>query len=71
MLAGLAFTAGLLVAAGWVALWVYVLSREGEVRFLPRWVWALLCVLCVPTGAIAYLIFGRVWGRPHDGRPRG
>ena len=62
MLADLAFTAGLLVAAGWIALWVIELSRAAEVRLLPRWAWAALCVFCVPAGAIAYLIAGRVWG---------
>ena len=68
MLADLAFAAGLLVAAGWMALWAVELSRAREVRFLPRWAWALLCVFCVPAGAIAYLIAGRVWGRPHGRR---
>jgi hypothetical protein len=62
MLADLAFTAGLLVAAGWIALWVIELSRAREVRLLPRWAWAALCMFCVPAGAIAYLIAGRVWG---------
>ena len=62
MLADLAFTAGLLVAAGWIALWVIVLSRAREVRLLPRWAWAPLCMFCVPADAIAYLIAGRVWG---------
>jgi len=69
MLADLAFTAGLLVAAGWIALWVIELSRAREVRLLPRWAWAALCMFCVPAGAIAYLIAGRVWGRPHERRP--
>ena len=69
MLADLAFVAGLLVAAGWIALWVIEPSREEEVRLLPRWAWALLCVFRVPAGAIAYLIAGRVWRRPHGHRP--
>lgn len=69
MLADLAFAAGLLVAAGWMALWAVELSRAREVRFLPRWAWALLCVFWVPAGAIAYLIAGRVWGRPRGRRP--
>ena len=69
MLADLAFAAGLSAAAGWTALWVIELSHAEEVRLLPRWAWALLCVCCVPAGAIAYLIAGRVWGRPHCRRP--
>ena len=61
MLADLVFAAGVVVAAGWIALWVIELSHAEEVRMLPRWTWALLCVFCVPAGAIAYLIAGRVW----------
>jgi hypothetical protein len=62
MLADLVFVAGVVVAACWVALWVTELSRAPRVRLLPRWAWALLCVLCVPAGALAYLAVGRVWG---------
>ena len=69
MLADLVFAAGAVVAAGWIALWVIELSRAEEVRLLPRWTWALLCALCVPAGAIAYLIAGRVWGRRVAGPP--
>lgn len=61
MLADLVFVAGLAVAVCWMALWVIELSRADEVRLLPRWAWALLCMFCIPAGAIAYLIVGRVW----------
>ena len=63
MLADLVFVMGALAAAGWVTLWVIELTRAPEVRLLPRWAWAALCVFCVPTGAVAYLIAGRVWRR--------
>lgn len=66
MLADLTFVAGLIVVVGWVALWAIELARPGQVRFLPRWTWALLCIFCIPVGAIAYLIVGRVWGHPHS-----
>lgn len=62
MLADLVFAAGVVVAAGWVALWAAELSRAPRVRLLPRWAWALLCAFCVPAGALAYLAVGRVWG---------
>lgn len=62
MLADLVFVAGVVVAAGWVALWAAELSRAPRVRLLPRWAWALLCVLCVPAGALGYLAVGRVRG---------
>ena len=32
-----------------------------RVRFLPRWVWAVACLFCVPLGGILYLLIGRVW----------
>jgi hypothetical protein len=66
MLADLVFVAGLAVAACWMALWVIELSRADEVRLLPRWAWALLCMFCIPAGVIAYLIVGRAWSH----RPR-
>jgi phospholipase D-like protein len=69
MLADLAFALASLAAVGWIALWVIDLSRAAHVRFLPRWAWALLCMFCIPAGAIAYLIAGRVWGHHHSHRP--
>ena len=63
MLADLVFVIGVVVAAGWVTLWVTELARAPEVRLLPRWAWAALCVCCVPAGAVAYLVAGRVWRR--------
>lgn len=66
MLADLAFVAGFIVVIGWLALWAIELTRPGEVRFLPRWMWALLCMFCVPLGAIAYLLVGRGWGNPRS-----
>jgi hypothetical protein len=62
MLADLVFAAGAVVAAAWIALWAVELSRAEEVRLLPRWAWAPLCVFWIPVGAIAYLTVGRVWG---------
>ena len=63
MVADIVFAAGLVTAAGWIALWAFELSRAPEVRLLPRTAWLLLCVLCIPAGAVAYLTLGRVWGR--------
>lgn len=33
--------------------------RVNEVRYLPRWLWAVVCLASIPLGGIAYLIFGR------------
>ncbi|WP_201787127.1 PLDc N-terminal domain-containing protein [Actinoplanes sp. TFC3] len=30
-----------------------------EVRYLPKWAWALICLASVPMGGIVYLIVGR------------
>lgn len=49
--------------AGWEIFCLTDLARAERVRFLPRWVWALACVLQIPLGGVAYLLFGRVWQR--------
>jgi len=45
-----------------VALAVYALvdlARAPSVRYLPKWAWALICVLSLPLGPLAYLTLGR------------
>jgi len=34
------------------------LSRN-EVRYLPKWAWAVICVVSIPIGGIIYLAVGR------------
>jgi hypothetical protein len=46
------------VAVGFVAYCEIDLARADEVRGLPRWLWAILCLNAV--GAFAYLAAGRV-----------
>ncbi|HKJ54682.1 MAG TPA: PLD nuclease N-terminal domain-containing protein [Nitriliruptoraceae bacterium] len=54
-----AAVAPLVVAViGFVAFCLFDLSRS-EVKHLPKWAWALVCVLSVPLGGIAYLLIGR------------
>jgi hypothetical protein len=36
------------------------LARAQEVRYLPRWVWAIICLASVPLGGIIYLVVGKV-----------
>ena len=33
--------------------------NRSEVRYLPKWAWALLCLFSVPFGTILYLTVGR------------
>jgi hypothetical protein len=47
------------VPAGFVALCLADLARAAEVRYLPKWGWALACLLSVPLGGIMYLSIGR------------
>ena len=50
-----------LAAVGFVAYCLVDLSRS-EVRHLPKWAWALICVLSIPLGGIVYLLVGREHG---------
>ncbi|WP_061962547.1 PLD nuclease N-terminal domain-containing protein [Demequina flava] len=33
---------------------------RGDVKVLPKWVWAVAVVLAFPLGPVVYLLFGRV-----------
>jgi hypothetical protein len=32
---------------------------RGEVKYLPKWAWVLICLVSVPFGGIVYLLVGR------------
>ncbi|HSL58193.1 MAG TPA: PLDc N-terminal domain-containing protein [Acidimicrobiales bacterium] len=49
----------LLASLALVVVALVDLSRS-EVRWLPRWAWALFIVASVPMGAVVYLLGGRV-----------
>jgi hypothetical protein len=36
------------------------LARASEVRYLPKWGWALVCFISIPLGGIIYLSIGKV-----------
>jgi hypothetical protein len=57
------------LAGGFAAVCLADIARAREVRYLPKWAWALICVFQVPSGGIAYLILGRV-GKPRPASPR-
>jgi hypothetical protein len=48
-----------LLALALVGYCLYDIANAEQVRWLPRWAWALLCVLSIPLGPIAYLMLGR------------
>jgi hypothetical protein len=48
------------VAAGFEVFCLVDLARAEEVRHLPRWVWAIVCLASIPLGGIIYLAAGRV-----------
>jgi len=46
------------LALGWVG-WCWWDIAHRPVRYLPRWVWALICAVSVPVGGIVYLLVDR------------
>jgi len=63
MLADLVFILGVIAAVALVAWWEYFLLTDlalaDQVRFLPKWLWAVLCLAQIPLGGVFYLVFGR------------
>ena len=51
----------IVIGAGFVVFCLVDLARARQVRYLPKWVWALVCLISVPLGGIIYLSIGRVW----------
>lgn len=49
----------LMVAAGFEVFCLVDLARAEAVRYLPRWAWAIICLVSVPFGGIVYLLVGR------------
>lgn len=44
--------------AAFVGYCLFDISRS-QVKHLPKWVWAIICVVSVPFGGIIYLFAGR------------
>jgi hypothetical protein len=63
MLAALVLLLGLALLISWEILCLGQVVLAGRVRFLPRWVWAVACLIFIPLGGILYLLVGRVWTR--------
>jgi Phospholipase_D-nuclease N-terminal len=46
------------LGVAFVAYCLVDLARH-DVRYLPKWAWALICLVSIPVGGIVYLIVGR------------
>jgi ABC-2 type transport system ATP-binding protein len=49
----------LAAAVAFAAFCLVDLSRASQVRYLPKWGWAIIVCVSVPWGGLAYLAFGR------------
>ena len=49
---------GIFLLAFVVYCWVD-LARAEQVRYLPKWLWAIVCLISIPLGGILYLAFGK------------
>ena len=57
----------IVLAVGFVVFCLVDLVRAEKVRYLPKWLWAILCMgvgLTIPFGGILYLV------AEQDGRPK-
>ena len=48
-----------LVALAFAVFCIVDVYRAESVRYLPRWLWAVLCIVSIPLGGIIYLVVGR------------
>jgi hypothetical protein len=46
-------------AAGFAAFCLADLARADQVRYLPKWGWAIVCLIQIPLGGIMYLAIGK------------
>jgi len=67
---GWLLTLGLALAIGLDAFCLIDIARAAQVRYLPKWAWALICLIQTPGGAILYLSIGHV-GRSRPVQPGG
>ena len=61
-------TLGIGLAVGFDAFCLADIARAGQVRYLPKWAWVLICLAQTPGGGIIYLSIGRL-GRARPIQP--
>jgi hypothetical protein len=49
----------IVVAIAFVAYCIADIIRAERVRHLPKWAWAIICLVSVPLGGVIYLVFGK------------
>ncbi len=67
-LPGWLVTLGLPLAIGFDAFCLVDIARAAQVRYLPKWAWALICLIQTPGGGIMYMSIGHI-GRPRPAPP--
>jgi len=67
MLAALVLLLGLALLVAWEIVCLRQVLLAERVRFLPRWAWAVACLILIPFGGILYLLAGRDWTRNATG----
>jgi hypothetical protein len=50
---------GLALGASWDGLCLWDLAHADQVRYLPKWAWAMVCLISCPLGGLLYIIVGR------------
>jgi Phospholipase_D-nuclease N-terminal len=60
VLAALVLLLGFALLVAWEVLCLGDVFRAERVRLLPRWAWAIGCLLFIPLGGVLYLVVGRV-----------
>lgn len=59
------------VLAGFEVFCLVDVARAAQVRYLPKWAWAVICLVSVPLGGLAYEVCGQAqkssrWRRSID-----
>jgi nucleoside recognition membrane protein YjiH len=49
----------ILVVAAVFVIYCWIDIARTRVKYLPKWAWAIICIISVPLGGIVYLLVGR------------
>ena len=54
------------VSAAFISYCLVDIVRAQATRWLPKWVWAIFCVMTIPLGGVIYLLVGRTYVEQAD-----